>query len=280
MNASLAGTVNLGDLKVNRIGLGTNRLTDTEAARALLRRTAELGINFIDTADVYQKGQSEETICKTFAPYPAGLLIATKGGMSWKDGSGINDPKYLRDALDASLTRLKREYVDLYQLHRIEASIPIEETARVLKEMQDRGKVRHIGLSEVNVEQIEQFRKIIEIVSVQNQYNILERKYEAVLNYCEANGIVFIPWYPLAKTKLGGETIERIARNHDVSPQQIAIAWLLHRSRVMLPIPGTLSVQHLEENIAAASIPLTEDEFRELNAITSLPPAEPRPGAA
>ncbi len=268
MNANSAGTLTLGDFKVNRIGLGTNRITDTEAARAVLRRAAELGINFIDTADLYQKGQSEETIARTFAPYPEGLLIATKGGMSWKDGSGINDPKYLRDALDASLMRLKREYVDLYQLHRVDPMVPIEQTASVLKEMQDAGKVRYIGLSEVSVEQIEQFRKIIEIVSVQNQYNILERKYEAVLNYCEANGIVFIPWYPLAKAKLTNDAIERIAKKCEATPSQIALAWLLRRSPMMLPIPGTLSVQHLEENIAATNISLDESEMKELNSIT------------
>jgi len=270
MNAKSAGTLNLGDFKVNRIGLGTNRITDTEAARAVLRRAVELGINFIDTADLYQKGQSEETIAKTFAPhYPDGLLIATKGGMSWKDGSGINDPKYLLGALDASLARLKREYVDLYQLHRVDPMVPIEQTASVLKEMQDSGKVRHIGLSEVNVEQIERFRKIIEIVSVQNQYNILERKYEAVLDYCEANRIVFIPWYPLAKAKLTNDAIERIAKKHEATPTQIALAWLLARSPVMLPIPGTLSTEHLEHNIAAANISLGENEMKELNSINS-----------
>jgi pyridoxine 4-dehydrogenase len=261
--------ITIGDLTVNRIGLGTNRITDTEAARTVLRSAVELGINFIDTADVYQKGQSEETIGNTFSPYPAGLIIATKGGMSWVDGSGINNPKYLRDALDASLRRLKRNHVDLYQLHRIEASVPIEQTARVLKEMQDSGKARHIGLSEVTVDQIERFRMIVEIVSVQNQFNILERKYEAVLNYCEANGIVFIPWYPIAKAKIENQLIKQIAEKHGATPTQIAIAWLLRRSPVMLPIPGTLSAQHLESNVTAANITLTKEEYRELNSITS-----------
>ena len=261
--------IKIGDLSVNRIGLGTNRITDTENARSVLRRTFEVGINFIDTADVYQKGQSEETIANLFSSYPAGLVIATKGGMSWSDGSGINDPKYLHDALDASLKRLKRDSVDLYQLHRVEASVPIEQTARVLKEMQDSGKVRHIGLSEVTVEQIEHFRKIVEVVSVQNQYNILERKYETVLDYCEANGIVFIPWYPIAKAKIENQIIKRIAEKHDATPTQIALAWLLSRSPTMLPIPGTLSVQHLESNAAAANIALTQEEYQELNSITS-----------
>ncbi len=259
--------IKIGDLTVHRIGLGTNRITDTEAARAVLRRVVELGINFIDTADVYQKGQSEETIAKTLAPYPAGLLIATKGGMSWADGSGINDPKYLHDALDASLKRLKREYVDLYQLHRVEQNVPIEGTARVLKEMMDSGKIRRIGLSEVTVEQIERVRGIVEIVSVQNQYNLIERKYESVLQYCEANGIVFIPWFPIAKGKLALDVIDRIASAHQASPSQIAIAWLLQRSPVMLPIPGTLSVAHLESNLAAAQITLSEEEITALNAL-------------
>ena len=230
-------------------------------------RAVELGINFIDTADVYQKGQSEETIGKTFDPYPAGLVIASKGGMSPLDGSANNDPAHLRKVLEDSLRRLNRKRIDLYQLHRIDPNVPIEGTALVLKEMQDAGKIRHIGLSEASVEQIKQFREIDEVVSVQNQYNIIERKYEDVLRYCEANKIAFIPWYPLAKAKLGNEVIDRIAKAHNASSTQIAIAWLLARSPVMLPIPGTLSVDHLENNIAAASIALTKDEMQVLNAI-------------
>jgi pyridoxine 4-dehydrogenase len=269
MNAGLAEHITLGDLTVHRIGLGTNRITDTETARAVLRRAVELGINFIDTADLYQKGQSEETIGRTFDPYPDGLVIATKGGMSWKDGRGINDPKYLHDALDASLKRLERNDVDLYQLHRVEESVAIEQTAQVLKEMQDSGKARHIGLSEVTVGQLERFRKIIEVVSVQNQYNILERKYEPVLDYCEKNAIAFIPWYPIAKARIENQAIKRIAEKNDATPTQIALAWLLKRSPVILPIPGTLSVQHLESNVAAADIALTKEEYQELNSITS-----------
>jgi pyridoxine 4-dehydrogenase len=273
MNPTSAGEIIIGDLTVNRIGLGTNRITDTEAARAVLKRAVDLGINFIDTADLYQKGQSEETIAKTLAPYRPGLVIATKGGMSWQDSSAINDPKYLREALNASLKRLKRERIDLYQLHRTDPKIPIEQTAAVLKEMQEHGKVQHIGLSEVTVAQIEQYRAIIEIVSVQNQYNILERKYEAVLDYCEANGIAFIPWYPLAKAKLSNGAIDRIARAHNATAAQIAIAWLLTRSPAMLPIPGTLSAEHLESNLASANIELTHDEFEELNKLAISPQA-------
>lgn len=268
-----AGQINLGDLWVNRIGLGTNRITDTDAARAVLTRAVELGVNFIDTADIYQKGQSESMIAKTLAPYRSGLVIATKGGMSWQDSRAINDPKYLHEALDASLTRLKLDRIDLYQLHRTNPNIPIEQTAKVLREMQERGKVRHIGLSEVTVGQIERYREVVEIVSVQNQYNILERKHEAVLNYCEANGIVFIPWYPLAKAKLTPGIIERVAKDHNASTAQVAIAWLLARSPAMLPIPGTLSVEHLEQNLAAARIQLTGDEFEELTELVTSPQA-------
>ncbi|MFI5202611.1 MAG: aldo/keto reductase, partial [Candidatus Kapaibacterium sp.] len=223
--------------------------------------------NFIDTADVYQKGQSESMIAKTLAPYRTGLVIATKGGMSWQDSSAINDPSYLRNALDASLKRLKHDRIDLYQLHRTDPKTPIEQTAAVLKEMQDRGKVRYIGLSEVTVEQIEQYRAVVEIVSVQNQYNILERKHEAVLEYCEANGRAFIPRFPHAKSRLGNDTIERVASNHNASQTQIALAWLLMRSPSLLPIPGTLSTQHLESNLASARIELTGDEFEELSEI-------------
>jgi len=267
ITAGVAGIVSFGEITVNRIGLGTNRITDTEAARAVLRRAFEIGVNFIDTADVYQKGASEQTICATFNPYPEGLVIGTKGAMSWTDGSANNDPAYLRSALDASLKRLKREYVDLYQLHRTDPKIPIEETAGVLKSMKDQGKARHIGLSEVTVEQIERYRSVVEIVSVQNQYNIMERKHESVLDYCEANGITFIPWYPLAKSKLGFPAIDQIAAAYTATPTQIAIAWLLARSPMMLPIPGTLSIDHLESNIAAAQISLSLDEMKELNSL-------------
>jgi aryl-alcohol dehydrogenase-like predicted oxidoreductase len=259
--------ITLGDLTVHRLGLGTNRITDTEAAHTVLQRAVELGINFIDTADLYQKGQSEETIAKTLAPYPSGLVIATKGGMSWADGSGINDPDYLRNALEASLKRLKRDHVDLYQLHRIDPQVPIEQTASVLKAMQDAGKVRSLGLSEATVEQIEEFRKIITVVSVQNKYNVLDRKYEDVVNYCERNGIVFIPWYPLAKAKLENSVIEQVAQRHNATSAQIAIAWLLRRSPLMLPIPGTLSVAHLESNFAAGNIRLSTDDMETLNSL-------------
>jgi pyridoxine 4-dehydrogenase len=266
LSATNSGQIRLGDLTVNRIGLGTNRITDTETAHAVLRRAVALGINFIDTADVYQKTQSEETIGNLLAPYPKGLLIATKGGMSLVDSSAINDPEYLRQAIEGSLKRLKTDRIDLYQLHRVDPAVPIEQTARVLKSFLEEGKARHIGLSEVSVEQIERFRKIVPVVSVQNQYNIIERKYEAVLDYCEREGIAFIPWYPIAKGKADLPAIRKIAERHGVTPVQIAIAWLLRRSPVMLPIPGTLSTEHLEANVAAAAIELSEEEFQELSS--------------
>jgi len=265
--AGSVGQIIFGDISVNRIGLGTNRLTDTEANHALLRRAFEIGVNFIDTADLYQKGASEQTIAATFHLYPQGLVIGTKGGMSWSDGGANNDPAYLQGALDASLKRLKREYVDLYQLHRTDPKIPIEQTAGVLKGMQESGKVSHIGLSEVTVEQIERYRKIVDIVSVQNQYNIIEHKYESVLEYCEANSIAFIPWYPIAKGKLDHPIMQMIAKAHNATTTQIAIAWLLARSSVMLPIPGTLSIDHLESNVVAAKIFLNENEMKELGSM-------------
>ena len=271
LSATSAGQVTLGDLTINRIGLGTNRITDTEVAHAVLCRAAQLGINFIDTADVYQRNASEEAIGKTLAPYPAGLIIATKGGMSPADSSPINDPAYLRKALEGSLKRLKLSRIELYQLHRVDPNVPVEDTVGLLKSLQDEGKIHHIGLSEVTVEQIERARKVAEIVSVQNQYNITQRKHEAVLDYCEASGIVFIPWFPLAKGKLNDGALTNIAKKHNTSPQGIAIAWLLQRSPVILPIPGTLSIEHLESNIAATSIKLTEDEFEELNEMAAIP---------
>ncbi len=265
----MTNEIKIGSFTVHRIGLGTNRITGTEHARAVLLRAAELGVNFIDTADIYQRGHSEQTIGETFQnPYPDGPLIATKGGMSWQDSSAINDPDYLRHALEASLKRLGRATTDLYQLHRTDPNLPVEQTATVLKELKDRGNARHIGLSEVTVEQIERYRSVVEIVSVQNQYNIFERKHEAVLDYCERNNIVFIPWYPLAKGRLEDAAMTRIAKAHAATPVQIAIAWLLQRSPVILPIPGTLSIEHLERNVAAATIALSEEEFHALDALS------------
>ena len=266
LSASNAGQVKIGNLTVNRLGLGTNRIKDNPEAHEVLRRAVALGVNFIDTADMYQRHESETTIGNTLAPYPNGLAIATKGGMSPIDYTTQNDPVYLRKAVEGSLQRLKVSRIDLYQLHRVDKAIPIEDTVGVLKAMQDEGKIANIGLSDVTVEQIERGRSVATIVSVQNEYNLLQRKHEAVVDYCEANGIVFIPWYPIAKGKPGDGAIERIAQAHGVTTVQIAIAWLLRRSPMILPIPGTLSISHLEANIAAASIALTENEFVELHS--------------
>jgi len=268
LHASQAGLVTLGDLTVNRIGLGTNRVTDTEAARAVLHRAVEFGINFIDTANVYQGGQSEQTIGDTLAPYSEGTIIATKGGYDAAAGWVPNNyPHYLAEELQKSLHRLKQEQIQLYQLHRVDPQIPIEETIGWIKEQQTNGLILYIGLSEVTVEQLERARNVATIVSVQNEYNVFVRKYDDVLKYCEANNIVFIPFYPLAKKKAENETVLSIAKAHNATATQISIAWLLRKSRVMLPIPGTLSVAHLESNIAAGAIELTDEEFDRLSQL-------------
>jgi pyridoxine 4-dehydrogenase len=268
LTTSTAGHVTLGDLTVNRIGLGTNRVTDTEAARAVLKRAVELGVNFIDTANVYQSGQSEQTIGDTLAPYPKGVVIATKGGYDAAAGwIPNNDQQYLAAELEKSLKRLKVREIQLYQLHRVDPAIPIEETVGWIREQQSKGLIRHIGLSEVTVELLERARKVAQIVSVQNEYNMFVRKYDAVLEYCEANNIVFIPFYPLAKKKPENASLLDVAKAHNATATQIAIAWLLRKSKVMLPIPGTLSVAHLESNVAAGAIELTDEEFDRLNQL-------------
>lgn len=278
LNAKAAGIFKFnGDLPVYRLGFGAMRITgegilgepkDVNEAKAVLRRAIELGINFIDTADSYGPDVSENLIAETLHPYPAGLVIATKGGFTrpgpfqWvEDGR----PEYLKQCVENSLKRLRLERIDLYQLHRIDPKVPVEDSLGALKDMQDQGKIRYIGLSEVTVSDIERASKVVKIVSVQNLYNLSNRKSEDVLQYCEKNGIAFIPWFPLASGDLAhAEELEKLAKLHGVTPTQIALAWLLKRSNVLLPIPGTSHVDHLEENIAAASLELTEQEFREL----------------
>jgi pyridoxine 4-dehydrogenase len=262
------GTTTIGgELTVSRIGLGTNRIRDNEESRLLLLGAIERGVNFIDTADFYGHFESERMIGKTLAPYSKGVVIATKGGMVPGGNTWNGSPEYLRKAIAGSLERLQVSQIDLYQLHRVDPRTPLRETITFLREMKDVGKIRHIGLSEVTVEQIEEARSIVEIVSVQNEYNIITRKYEAVVNYCEREQIVFLPWYPLGhgRVNLSQEKIATIAANHDATVQQIALAWLLKRSSIMLPIPGTLSLKHLDENLAAATIELSEDEFASLS---------------
>jgi pyridoxine 4-dehydrogenase len=263
-----------GDLEVRRLGFGAMRITgdgiwgppdDPEAARALLRRVVELGVNLIDTADSYGPEVSENLIAEALHPYPDGLVIATKGGLR-RTGPGRwprdARPERLRESCEGSLRRLKLERIDLYQLHAPDEKVPYEDSVGTLRELQDEGKIRHVGISNVSVGQLEQARAIVDVVTVQNRYNLTDRSSEDVLDACEQAGIGFIPWFPLATGTLaepGGE-LDEVARAHDATPGQVALAWLLARSNVMLPIPGTSSAEHLEENLAAAELTLSDEE--------------------
>jgi aryl-alcohol dehydrogenase-like predicted oxidoreductase len=268
-----------GDLTVRRLGFGAMRITgngiwgppkDPEGARSLLRRVVELGVNFIDTADSYGPEVSEVLIAEALHPYPEGLVIATKGGLT-RSGPGkwepVGRPEYLRQCVELSLRRLRVERIDLYQLHRIDPKVPAQESLGALKDLQKAGKIRHIGLSEVSVKEIEDAQKIVPIVSVQNEYNIGNRKSEDVLDYCTAQKLGFIPWFPVAAGKLAkpGGPLDSAAKRHGATVAQLALAWLLQRSPVILPIPGTSSIPHLEENVAAADIELGEDEWAALD---------------
>jgi pyridoxine 4-dehydrogenase len=269
-----------GDLPVNRLGFGAMRLTgegiwgwppDRENALKVLRRALELGVNLIDTADAYGPETSELLIAEALYPYPKGLVIATKGGQI-RPGPGQwvpkGDPEYLKRCVDKSLKRLKLERIDLYQLHRIDPKVPMEESLGALKEVQSTGKIRHIGLSEVSPEQVERARKVVPIVSVQNRYNITDRKSEDTLTFCEKERIGFMPWAPIGGQRgLIGGALEKAAKDHGVSIIQLGLAWLLHRSPVMLPIPGTSSVAHLEEDVAAAKVNLSADEWNAIEAL-------------
>src|SRR5208282_4813 len=258
-SATHAGSVRVGDRSVHRMGLGTNRLTDTESSRALLRRAVELGVDFVDTADVYQSSASETTIGNTFGSDARSVLVATKGGMTrTPDGMGADGrPEYLRQTVEASLRRLRTERIELYQLHRVDPNVPIETSLGALREMQESGRIHRIGVSNVTVEELERARRVATIVSVQNRYNLLEREDEKVLEYCEAHSIAFIPWTPIARGKLAeAKTLVEMAARRGVTAHQLALRWLLKRSPVMLPIPGTMSIAHLEENLAAADIEL------------------------
>lgn len=279
LSAANAGTFPIGnDLTVNRLGFGGMRITgegvwgepkDRAEAIRVLRRALELGVNFIDTADSYGPSVSEEIIAEALHPYPSGLVIATKAGF---DRPGPNKwvengrPEHLRNAVEGSLRRLRLERIDLLQLHRIDPKVPAEDQLGTLKQLQRAGKIRHVGLSEVSVEQIENARKLMPIVTVQNRYSLSDRASEDALNYCERENIGFIPWFPLAAGKLSrpNGVVGEMAAAHKVTPSQIALAWLLWRSPVMLPIPGTSKVSHLEENVAAASLRFEESEMLEL----------------
>jgi pyridoxine 4-dehydrogenase len=270
-----------GDLRVTRLGFGAMRITgpgiwgepaDRAEAIRVLQRAVELGINFIDTADSYGPHVSEEIIAEALYPYPAGLVIATKGGFDrpgpdkWVENG---KPEHLRSACEGSLRRLHLDRIDLYQLHRIDPKVPAEDQLGTLKDLQAQGKIKHIGLSEVNVKQIQHTRTIVPIVSVQNRYSIADRGSEDVLEYCEKEKMGFIPWFPLAAGRVSGpdSAIGRIAAQWKSTPSQVALAWLLARSPVMLPIPGTSKVKHLEENVAAVEIKIDADKMKELDSL-------------
>src|SRR5919204_2389127 len=273
-----AGTITIGDRTVRRLGFGAMRITgqgiwgppaDHDEAIAVLRRAGELGVNLIDTADSYGPDVSEELIAEALYPYPEDLLIATKGGLirtgpgRWpRDGR----PEHLREACEGSLKRLRLEAIDLYQHHSPDKRVPYERSIAALKELQEEGKIRHIGVSNVSVDQLETAREIVEVVSVQNRFNMTDRSSQDVLERCEELGIAFFPWAPIDAGRLAepGGPVDRIAQAHDASPGQVALAWLLARSAVIVPIPGTSSVDHLEENLAAAELELSAEELAEL----------------
>jgi aryl-alcohol dehydrogenase-like predicted oxidoreductase len=271
-----------GDLSVSRLGFGAMRITgegiwgwppDRDNARKVLRRAVELGVDLIDTADAYGPETSERLIAEALHPYPKDLVIATKGGLT-RPGPGEwvpnGRPEYLTRCVENSLKRLQLERIDLYQLHRIDPKVPMEESLGAIKKMQDAGKIRHVGLSEVSPEEIDRARKILPIVSVQNQYNVGNRKSEKTLTYCEKEGLGFMPWSPIGGNRgLKDNALEAAARHYHASVVQLALAWLLHRSAAMLPIPGTSSVAHLEENMAAAKLKLTAEDWKRVDALAS-----------
>jgi pyridoxine 4-dehydrogenase len=283
ISASLAGDISLGgELTVHRLGYGAMRLTgegiwgppkDRKGALAVLRRAVELDVNFIDTADSYGPHVNEELIAEALFPYPSGLVVATKGGWNrpgpnqWTHDAS---PSHLRAAVDGSLKRLRLDRIDVYQLHTPDPVVSFEASVETLAELRNEGKIRLVGLSNVTQEHIERARKIVPIASVQNRYSFADREWDYVVDYCQSNRIAFIPWFPLAAGRVAGEVLDRIARTHGASRTQIALTWLLRRSPIMLPIPGTSSVEHLEQNVAAASLRLTEEEYQQLSGVPEL----------
>jgi pyridoxine 4-dehydrogenase len=267
-----------GELEINRLGYGAMRITgdgiwgepkDREAAKKVLQRAVELGVNFIDTADAYGPAVSERLIGEALAPYSDGTVIATKGGLTRQGPNRwlpVGRPEYLAQQVEMSLRWLQVDKIDLWQLHRIDAKVPVEESLKPIKDFQKSGKIRFVGLSEVSVKEIEQVRKFIYIASVQNEYNLGTRKSEEVMEYCTKEGIAFIPWFPVAAGKLAapGGKLDAMAKKHGATTSQLSLAWLLHRSPVILPIPGTSSIEHLEENMKAVDVTLNEEEMAEL----------------
>jgi pyridoxine 4-dehydrogenase len=288
-SAASSGTFLIGgDLPVNRLGYGTMRLvgegawgepSDADEARRVLRRAVELGVTLIDTADAYGPEIAERLIAEALYPYPPGLVIATKGGITRQGPAKteyVGRAGYLIQCVEMSLRRLRLERIDLYQLHRIDSRTPLEESLGALRKMQEQGKIRYIGLSEVTPAQIEEAQKIVPIVSVQNRYSLADRRHEETLAWCEQRHIAFLPWYPIAAGKIlkpdhpWAESLGAIAARHSATPAQLSLAWLLHRSPAMLPIPGTSKVAHLEENIAAANLRLSAEEMTEMERAAQL----------
>jgi aryl-alcohol dehydrogenase-like predicted oxidoreductase len=283
VSASLAGSVSLGrELSVHRLGFGAMRLTgdgiwgppnDRKAALAVLRKAVELDVNFIDTADSYGPHVSEELIAEALFPYPKGLVIATKGG--W-NRPGPNQwthdatPAHLRKAVEGSLKRLRLDRIDVYQLHTPDPVVPFEASVETLADLRDEGKIRLVALSNVTREHIERARKIVPIASVQNRYSFADREWDYVVDHCASHGIAFIPWFPLGAGKVAGDVLHTIAKKHQAGPKQVALAWLLRRSPIMLPIPGTSSIEHLAENVAAGSLQLTPEDYEQLAGVPEL----------
>jgi aryl-alcohol dehydrogenase-like predicted oxidoreductase len=279
LSAKAAGSIAIGrDLAVNRLGYGAMRITgngiwgepeDPEEAKRVLKRVVELGINFIDTADSYGPEVSERLIGEALAPYADGVVIATKAGLTRQGPNQwlpVGRPEYLTQQVEMSLRRLKLQRIDLWQLHRIDPRVPVEESLGAIRKLQEQGKIRHVGLSEVKPHEIDQARKVVDIVSVQNRYNIGDRAHDDVVDYCTKHGIAFIPWFPVAAGKLAqpGGKLDAAAKAHRATVSQLSLAWLLRRSPAILPIPGTTSVKHLEENLAAVDVKLTDNEWREI----------------
>ncbi|HZC22731.1 MAG TPA: aldo/keto reductase [Candidatus Binatia bacterium] len=283
ISASEAGQVSLGgELSVNRLGYGAMRLTgpgiwgppkDKKSAFQVLRRAIDLGVNFIDTADSYGPHVNEELIAEALFPYSSGLVIATKGGWNrpgpaqWTHDA---TPAHLRKAIEGSLKRLRLDRIDVYQLHHPDPVVSFDSSVETLAELRNEGKIRLVGLSNVTQEHIERARKIVPIASVQNRYSFADREWDYVVDYCQRNQIAFIPWFPLGAGRVAGEVLNRVAKKHGASPTQTALSWLLQRSEIMLPIPGTSSVEHLEQNVGAASLRLTKEEFQELAEVPEL----------